>query len=171
VNEVETRSIRARCFAGVELHEAVVDLQSGQCGHDVFDQLDCRGSVRDRRAALSRDDVCECRGDRLGSRQIDTLEADARSFVGRKKTKRDISPRQEAKAVVFGRTRDGTLKSRVQRPSSVSPLLDGALKDVGYASRLPVTHLKTGEPIAAPMCRSRRYERNRLCEDAADPGK
>jgi hypothetical protein len=93
VNEVEARSIRAWAFGRIELDETIVDLKSGECRHDVFDQFDSRFSIGDRCPALTGNDVSQCGGDWLCSAQVHALELNSRSCFSGKEAKRDIGSR------------------------------------------------------------------------------
>jgi hypothetical protein len=112
LDESQARSIGAGGFGGIHLDQAIVDLQSSQGRHDVFDQFNGRSAVGNGGASLSGNHVFERRGDGGRSGQVDPLELNACVFVRGKETECHVGAGQKAEAMKLGRTRNGALTSR-----------------------------------------------------------
>ena len=112
LDEETARTIAPGALARIDLHQAVVDLQTGQGGHHVLDHLDGRGASSDRGAALGGNDVRDPRRHSRPIRQIAAFEDDPGIGLGRVESERYIRAVEEPNPAHFRDTGQRTLWAR-----------------------------------------------------------
>ena len=120
------RSVEARWLGGVQGHQTVVDLQAGQRGKDVLNQLDDHSVLADCGATLPGQNRISCGWDRRRARTVKSLEGDPETWFGRVQGQFNLGSGHESDAVTRRRASErvlgttGSLRQRRQVVSGVS---------------------------------------------------
>jgi hypothetical protein len=105
-------TVATGALAGVNMDDAIINSQTCQGGHDMFDQGNGRVALPDRGAAMGWDDRVNPRGHRRLFGKIGPDKDHARARVGRVKSDRDIGTLKKAKPAHFRRACDRALAAR-----------------------------------------------------------
>ena len=93
------RPVESRWLGSVQGHQAVVDLQAGQRGEDVLNQLDDHSVLANGGAPLSGQNRSPCGRDRRRAGAVKSLEGQPETRCGRVQGQFNLGPGHESHSV------------------------------------------------------------------------